>query len=93
MRGNRAADLSKGVLDALNAFIQDNDGRAPRLIRMKGDDWTFLRDFLKDHREAGFAIPGEIDPAKVGGRENFVLYGVPIVVGPDELEAPEGALE
>lgn len=85
--GERAATLTKGVLDALNAFLQDNDGRAPRLIEMGPGDWSFLRDFLKEHREAGFSVTGGIAPAKLEGRENFVLYGLPIVAA-EGCEAP-----
>lgn len=84
---SRAAALQHEVQEALNGFVQDNNGRAPWFVEMKPDDWTFLRDHIKTVREAeGFDI-NTIDPAKVGGRENFRLFGLAVCPGAEDLPA------
>lgn len=84
---SRAAALQHEVQHALNAFIQDNGGRAPWFVEMKPDDWAFLRDHIKTEREAeGFDLM-TINPDRVGGRENFRLFGLPVCPGADDLQA------
>lgn len=85
--------LQGAVLDALNAFIQENHGRAPRLIEMPGPDWVNLRDMLRMAREAEGADMPTLDPKKVNDRENFILFGLPIVAGADDLQAPKGVAQ
>lgn len=77
----KAHQLEHAVQDAFNTFMQDNHGRAARMIELPPDDWKLLRDHIKAAREAeGFEI-STADVAKTDGRENFRLYGVPIVAG------------
>lgn len=86
---SRAATLQHEVQEALNGFLQDNNGRAPWFVEMKPDDWTFLRAHLIVVREAeGFSVDS-VNPAKVGGRENFRLFGLAVCPGAEDLPATQ----
>lgn len=90
---NKGSELETAVQHALNDFINANDGRAPRMIELAPADWQILRDHVQMEREAeGFNI-NTVDRAKTGGRENFRLFGMPIVAGAVDLAGPQGVAE
>lgn len=88
MTGTRANQIETDILGAMNGFLRDNNGRAPRLIKIRTSDWEFMSVFLKDHRDHDHITLPPIDPAKIGGAANFVLFGLPVIAGGDGLEGP-----
>lgn len=85
----KAAELERAVQAAFNEFLQENHGHAPRMVEMNPTDWAALRDHIKIVREAeGFEV-NTVDIAKTDGRENFRLFGLPVVAGGEDLASPK----
>ena len=83
-----ASELETAVQRALNDYLNENDGKAPRMIELAPADWQMLREHVRIEREAeGFSM-NTIAIEKTDGRENFRLFGMPIVAAAEEIIAP-----